>query len=280
MIYVLIAIAILPVLILLKYVNGKDIDKEPKGLRAKLFFLGMLSIIPTIFIESSVSSLFPLDGGTVLGMVFNTFMGVGLVEELVKFYVAYVCTAHHVEFDHRYDAIVYCVYATLGFAFVENLFFVLQEGLGTGILRALLAVPSHACDAIIVGYFYGLYKENKVALQDSKAFGYLILGIFIASLEHAIYDGLILYTVNQMTNGIENYKYFGIVLLMVITTYIVCIIILKKVSKIDTNFDKTKAKREKSFVIVDKTHINASTCPYCGTTVRENFCPNCGAKRE
>ena len=59
------------------------------------------------------------------------------------------------EFDEPFDGIVYAVMVGMGFATVENISYVSQYGLMTGIMRLFMAVPAHASFAIIMGYFMG-----------------------------------------------------------------------------------------------------------------------------
>lgn len=289
--YILILLAILPVFLILKYVNGKDFDEEPKELRKKIFTWGCISIVPVIIVEEILDKFFSTDNITSFSVVLLfTFLGVGLVEEVGKFYSAYHFTRDNPEFDHRYDAIVYCVYAALGFAVVENILYVLTGGIATAIVRGLLSVPSHACDAIIMGYFYGLSQEEKFKGDKSKSNLYLALGILIPSIEHAIYDGALILMENQeAVYGDSNGNLFLLVLGLVIACYIICFILIKKVSRIDTNFDKSKVINRSINVIDNTNHINnvqgsngdktIRYCTNCGAPISDNYCAYCGNKK-
>jgi RsiW-degrading membrane proteinase PrsW (M82 family) len=46
----------------------------------------------------------------------------------------------------------------MGFATLENIGYVLQHGIGTGITRMFLSVPAHATFAVLMGYHVGLAK--------------------------------------------------------------------------------------------------------------------------
>ena len=61
-------------------------------------------------------------------------------------------------FNFKYDGIVYAVFVGMGFAIFENIKYVLEYGLLTGILRAMTAIPGHCAFAIIMGTFYGSAK--------------------------------------------------------------------------------------------------------------------------
>jgi RsiW-degrading membrane proteinase PrsW (M82 family) len=67
-------------------------------------------------------------------------------------------------FNEKFDGIVYAVFVSLGFAAVENILYVFQEGVTTGFLRAVTAVPAHAIFGIVMGYYLGFAKlepENR-----------------------------------------------------------------------------------------------------------------------
>ena len=160
----LVYIAVLPVIILLNYINKRDSHQEPKGLLRKVFFFGILSAIPIVIVELILKDVFPNDN--VFGLValfISVFIGIALVEEFFKWLVVKIFVYNKDEFDESYDGIVYAVYSSLGFACIENILYVLSSGIKTGILRALTAVPGHAYDAIIMGYFLGkagMYKKQ------------------------------------------------------------------------------------------------------------------------
>ena len=141
-----------------------------------------------------------------------TFVGVGLIEEGAKWVVTNKCIYNDKEFNHAYDAIVYAVFASLGFALVENILYVLSLGAGTGVLRALITVPSHACDGIFMGYYIGKSKQC----------------LLIPVIAHTLFDFFILSQRNLL---------IVIFFIYTIVMYIICFILVKKVSKTESNFD-------------------------------------------
>jgi len=95
----------------------------------------------------------------------------------------------------------------MGFATIENIIFVMQGGVTTGIVRMFSTVPAHATFAVIMGYYLGKAKfnEKKVALDidgdgipdikfNAKAFTSLIaiIGFVIATVIHGFYDYFLL----------------------------------------------------------------------------------------
>lgn len=228
-------ISLLPVILLLLYVYKKDYDKEPREMLTRIFILGALTPIVALFLEETLDVYFNTDKiKDFVTILIYTFFGIGLPEELCKWAVTYATAYDDKEFNHKYDEIVYCVFASLGFAAIENILYVLASGYGAGIIRALTAVPSHACNAIIMGYFLGNAKEKDYQGKKGSAFIYKALSLIIPSIVHSLYDGLIEYSSNT-----NNSYIMLIFLIYVIITYIICFKIIKKTSSIKTNIDGT-----------------------------------------
>ena len=81
------------------------------------------------------------------------------------------------------DGIVYGVSGAIGFATLENIFYVFERGFATGVSRAFLAVPLHAMTGVIIGYYMGRKKMD----PESKKH-YMGTGLIIAILFHGLYD--------------------------------------------------------------------------------------------
>lgn len=157
-------IAVAPALFLMKKVYDLDkIEKEPRGLLWKLFLAGCLSVIPGIILERLythlVSPLF-LSASTTVYLLAETFLGVALMEEGVKFFFLYKCAYRHPAFNYRFDGVVYAVFVSLGFALVENILYVAKFGIVTGLIRAVLSVPLHGVCGVYMGLALGDLKSR------------------------------------------------------------------------------------------------------------------------
>ena len=239
----LVGIAILPVILLCSYINKHDKDKEPKELLKKVFIRGMLMVIPILFFELIISYIYGKEENLDMVNLFaSTFIGVALIEEMFKWFVVYKHGYKNKEFNHAYDAIVYSVYSSLGFAVVENVLYVLGNGFTTGLARALLAVPSHACDGVLMGYFFGKAKQSEYNGDQTSLNRFMTLSILIPVTAHAVYDYL-LFTGKTM--------YLIIFFIFVIVIYIICFRIIKKVFLVEKNFDGTEIniKQENNNII-------------------------------
>ena len=227
----LILIAILPVIVLCVYIYKKDKDKEPGKLLRKTFFFGMLSIIPILLIELFLNEILPImDNFNLIGSFVAVMIGVALVEELFKWLVVYRKDYNHKDFNHAYDAIVYAVFASLGFALIENLIYVLTNNLSVGILRAFTTIPSHACNAVIMGYYLGKAKQEEYRGHQDKSNKYMLLSLLMPILAHGVYDFLIFAQIPIL---------YVLFVIFVLFLYIICFKLVKKVADINYNFDGT-----------------------------------------
>lgn len=198
------AAAIIPSILLIRYVATSDKYPEPAHMLWKTFGGGVLIVIPVLIvalpaqylIEHSPITHFPIGHG------FTTaFLTAAFPEEFFKLLVLVLFCARSPEFDEPMDGIVYGAVASLGFATFENILYVMGGGLPLAIMRGLTAVPAHASFGVIMGYFYArahFSEKNKIPLY--------LLAYFIPVLLHGLYDAFLFCPVNisaQYTDGAE-----------------------------------------------------------------------------
>lgn len=181
----LLLLAIAPIIIIILYIYFKDkFEKEPIHFLFKNFLLGaILSILITTILGDFASKLIPLINETnVFEQFVKAFVVVALVEEFSKYIIVKYYAQRNKEFNEPFDGIVYAVMVSMGFAALENVLYVFQYGISTGITRAFTAVPAHATFAILMGYFMGKAKfsKNRIVLN--------LMGLFFATLFHGAYD--------------------------------------------------------------------------------------------
>ena len=128
-----------------------------------------------------LQALSPLEKGLA-----GAFLEAAIPEEFFKFICLYFVIWKSKEFDEYLDGIIYAAFVGMGFATVENIFYVLDNGIGNAIFRAFTAVPGHFFDGVIMGYFFALAKFDKQHRLSN-----LWKSFFFAMLAHGIYDGLI-----------------------------------------------------------------------------------------
>jgi protease PrsW len=170
----LLVLALAPAVFILWYVLRKDCyEPEPLRLVVWIFLLGALAVIPAALIES------PFSDTLVLGSVVAP-----VVEELAKFLVVFLFVYHRAEFNEPMDGIVYAAAASLGFASVENLVYVLDGGAAVGVLRAVASVPGHVIFSCVWGAALGIAKFRPA----SHRAGIIAAGLAGAMLLHGIFN--------------------------------------------------------------------------------------------
>ena len=222
-ILILAGAALLPPLILCIYVFCKDrVEKEPIKLLLGLLAMGALSCLPaaicgSIFenhlLNPAFSAYFPTAADGALSVSGNlgyfyhfldAFFGVALFEEGFKFLFLLWVTKKSKHFNSLFDGMIYAIFVSLGFAALENILYVLDGGLGTALARALLSVPGHMFNAVLMGYYYSqwhvLDKANTIEAQLAAAgvippgsskystAGLKIRCLAIPVLSHGFYD--------------------------------------------------------------------------------------------
>ena len=191
------AIAIFPAIFFMIYIyRNDDKEKEPPLLLLKCIIGGLLSVPIAIILEMiSEQVVYYLLENVVTATQVNygilTAIFVGLIEEGAKFFFLYKFTWKDKAFNYRFDGIVYAVFVSLGFAALENVFYVFNYGTGVALQRALLTIPGHMSFAVYMGLYYGHAKVAEALnnpdvkalnLKASYAFAVLLHTIFDATL--------------------------------------------------------------------------------------------------
>ena len=182
---ILLGISVGPALLLLALIKKWD-DKrpEPPGKVRNMVLLGIACCIPAAIIEPLIAAALGkvvVDGN---GKMLEAYLVAGATEESLKLLMVLLYVYHQVHFDEVMDGILYTAASSLGFAMLENVLYVVQGGIGTGVLRAFTAVPLHASASGIMGYFVGRSKFAKGAIRPV----WLLFGLAIAIFIHGTYD--------------------------------------------------------------------------------------------
>jgi RsiW-degrading membrane proteinase PrsW (M82 family)/ribosomal protein S18 acetylase RimI-like enzyme len=181
----LLALAIAPGLAICVYILYRDVyNREPALNMILSFVLGIVSILPALLIENGISSML---NHSIFSIIAGAFLGVALVEECCKFLVLRYYSFTRNSFDEPLDGIVYSVLISMGFATVENVFYIYNESISVAFLRMFTSVPAHATFAIIMGYYVGKAKFNH---GDRKQLFARSIGA--ATLAHGTYDSFLL----------------------------------------------------------------------------------------
>ena len=190
MIYMVLSfiMAIAPALVLVRYYYLQDQQKpEPAGMVVKLFLLGFCLILPAMIVEYAFDrvNLLLLERSVIGYLVVKSFIVVALCEEVLKFLTVIFFVYRQLEFDEEMDGIVYTVMASMGFACMENIIYVLDSGLTIAVVRAFSAIPMHAFSSGLMGFYLGRAKFAETRKQEWLDWGH---GLGIAVLIHGTYD--------------------------------------------------------------------------------------------
>ena len=190
----IVLIAIAPSLLLILYIYNLDkIESEPVKLLVRLFFLGGLSTISAMILETIgenfLQRMIP-DSASIQYMMLDNFLVVALVEEGGKYLAVRFSTWKNKAFNFRFDGVVYCATASLGFAAFENILYVISYGTSIASTRAVTAIPLHCIAGVFMGHYYGQAKLMEDKGRHNMSVIYLICSLVVPILLHGCYDFL------------------------------------------------------------------------------------------
>ncbi|WNC17226.1 glutamic-type intramembrane protease PrsW [Brevibacillus brevis] len=187
----MIGAAVAPGIAILSYFYLRDsLEPEPISMVIRSFIFGVLLVIPVMVIQYIMQNEWNWRDG-IVAEVFQS----AVVEEFFKWMVIFFTAYKHVEFDEPYDGIVYAVAVSLGFATLENLFYLIINGMDIALWRALLPVSSHALFAVWMGYYLGLAKFSKSAVKERV---FLWVSVALPIGLHALYNAIFLSVQNWL----------------------------------------------------------------------------------
>ncbi|MEJ8554126.1 PrsW family intramembrane metalloprotease [Tepidibacter sp. Z1-5] len=188
----LLIIAIAPSFALLIGIYLTDrYDKEPPELLIKVFILGCLSVIPTIIVERVLDKFNIFSG--IMWPFYTAFIVAGCTEEYFKRLVVLKSAFKSHHFNEKLDGIVYCTFASLGFATVENIMYVVfkfSSNPTVGIGRGLFSVPSHMLYGVTMGYYLSLAKY--CVMEEGVCKKYLRKSLTMPIILHGIFDFILM----------------------------------------------------------------------------------------
>lgn len=190
--YFMIAAAIIPALFLIRYIYKMDrLEREPVDLIIALIVAGIVSAFLAMALEQIgdfAMGIFGVSPETYFGAFIQFFVIVGPAEEFAKYTMMYRNTWKNKEFNCQFDAVVYAVTVSLGFALIENIIYVFRYGLSVALLRAVTAVPGHACFGVFMGVWYGVAKKKELDGDYASSSFFRKLSVILPALIHGLYD--------------------------------------------------------------------------------------------
>lgn len=225
--FILVAAAIIPAIVLLIYVYREDrLEKESPGLIIKLVVMGAVSTLLASITEqigmSILESSFYENSFAYRALLY--FVVVAFSEEGFKYLVLKIGTWRNLEFNCKFDGVVYAVAVSLGFALWENIQYVLAYGFSTALIRAVTAVPGHACFGVLMGGWYGLAKRKEVQGWNSASRLARVFAVVCPALVHGAYDYI---ATNESDLGTVSFIVFVIIM------FVICFYTVRRLSNED-----------------------------------------------
>ena len=200
-------ITILPSLLIVAFFVKSDRFPEPPSQIIKIFMFGVFLCIPAFLINTELSYIYA--NTDIDEALISSFLSAAPVEEVLKFTVLYSLVYKMKDFNEPIDGIVYGVTVSLGFATLENIYYVyfLSDYFDTtsqslALLRSFSAIPAHGIFGATMGYFFMKYafikKENNLALCMivpillHGAYNYFAYNFFIIALLIVIISWIVL----------------------------------------------------------------------------------------
>lgn len=211
-----------PSIVWLLFYLRKDSHPEPNRLILKIFFCGAGAAVLAAFLEMGFFEITRIGArfiAPVIVNIVNIFIGVALVEEMLKYSVVRIGILKNPEFDEPVDAMLYMIIAALGFAALENILilwfhqkpFLLFETMTWSAARFLGATFLHALCSGTVGYFLALsFFKRKKGEGESRLAPTMTLAIGLAGavLLHGLYNFSIM-----SIEGVQRFIVPGIILI-------------------------------------------------------------------
>jgi len=179
-------ITILPSLLIVTFFVMSDRFREPNKEIIKVFFYGIVLIFPAFYLNTALSEIFA--SRSINENLISSFLTAAPVEEMLKFCVLYSLVYKMKDFNEPVDGIVYGVIVSLGFATLENIYYVYflsdyfdSSARTLAIVRSFTAVPAHGVFGAAMGYFF--MKYSFIKKQNN-----LFLCILVPFLLHGFYN--------------------------------------------------------------------------------------------
>ena len=223
------AAALLPAIILMRYIYQKDkAEPEPPALLAKLALYGCGAAFLASVIESGTDLVLEsMSFSSNTQYVIILAITVGLAEEFAKMLFLKRATWDNHNFNYLFDGVVYAVFVSLGFAALENVLYVFSYGLSVAFARAVLSVPAHMCFAVFMGAFYGQAKYCDVYGNKAGRTRNLLLAFILPVIFHSFFDACAMS---------ENDSAMGIFAIFVIVMYVIVYRMIRSGSLTDHEF--------------------------------------------
>ena len=211
------------------YIRKLDIYEQEKWRHIILVFV--MSCL-TIWLVFPISNMLNNFGFSLNGQPVNDFLycfiGIGMVEELVKMIPVLIIILNKKVINESYDYLFYASVSALGFAFIENTLYINSSEMHSVIARLLVATVAHMTFTTTI--FYGVLLSRFKFIKIPNALVYLVFFI-LASLAHGFYD---FWLINEWAS-----QYQGLTMLFFIVSMHIWFTMLNNGLNISQFYDRT-----------------------------------------
>ena len=201
-----------PFLWLWFWLKEDHLHPEPRSRVAWCFFFGMVAVLIALPLQYVASRFFFDD--------FHRYIVWAFIEEVLKFGAVYVVIFRNNLMDEPIDSMIYMLTAALGFAALENTFFMLGvikngdivSAVITGNLRFMGAILLHVVCSSVIGFLLALAYYHRMAAKIIA----IIAGIAIAGTLHATFNLAIINGTTFNTLRAFGWVWGGVVLLVIL----------------------------------------------------------------
>lgn len=214
----LILAAVVPaIFLMLKVYRSDRLESENPVFLRRLVLGGVIATLIAMVIERLGSAMLTasVPAESNLYNVILYFVIVGFAEEGAKYLMLKKWSWGSSEFNCQYDAVVYAVFVSLGFALWENISYVMHYGFSTALVRAVTAIPGHTCFGVFMGTFYGLARGYAYIGENGKSKLLRVLAVIIPAIIHGAYDYI---ASMQEING--TFAFFAFILILFTASFV------------------------------------------------------------
>ncbi len=248
--FYLIVLSVLPSIVWLIFFLREDRRPEPKSVILRVFVIGMLLTVPVIAL-SLILGLAMREMGVPIPLI--TFIGIvfiaAILEELGKYLVVRRSVMESSAVDEPSDLMIYAITAALGFAAMENVFFLfpgreslfvevpaffIQDLIAGSLIRFVSGTFLHALASGIMGYFLALS-----IMMTGYRKRLIWIGLAVAILLHGSYNFSIM-----AAEG--NAAWFIVAPILLLSMFVTVLILFAKARKMDSicRFENGKTKKQ------------------------------------
>lgn len=194
------------------WLREDNLHPEPRSILASAFIAGCLSVVVAIVLEKMAQG--------VLLDVDQRYVAWAGIEEVVKFGAVVLIAFHANILDEPIDAMIYCITVALGFAALENAFFIISPIAGgelslsivTGNLRFIGASLVHVISSAVIGFMVGISFYRGLLTKTVS----ILVGIIFAIALHSTFNLAIIYSSATTTLRVFGWVWCAAVILIIL----------------------------------------------------------------